>query len=466
MKKILSVFLLVCLLAGTVSVFGACNKENDAGPVEEGATVITIYKHDQTDWENEFFINAVKKFNSNLNDGIQIEYQLIPEANYNDKIKSMREAGKAPEIFEISYGNMFSSEIDFAASKIAALDNYMSQEAKDDLTDFARELVTFNGKIYGIPKILEASMLLFYNKDMLEKAGASVPKTWTEMYDTCDKLSTVVNNYQRVLGTPLSTAMGWATWGLFYNATGERAISDDWKSSNVWKNRDSYKKFLQYYTGLFDKGYATTSDTSGGYNSIIGQVCEGKMAMTFAGSYAVSQIANDYPEMIDKIGVTYAPTETGDYTVPTTAVGGWAYAVDVTAESKLTNDGRSVAQAAVDFLDWLNRDPELAASYFKTAYYSKYPGFKSIQEKIDADPDSKTSQFYEVIKNASEHAIAPACYSYSITTAHQNMVEAIFFGTSTIDQAIRDCDSKVLDYISVNGYLNVAGTKNPKATVG
>lgn len=447
-----------------VGTMASCGNQEKDYPVEEGATEITIYKHDQTDWENEFFEASVRKYNENLNDGVQIVYQLIPEANYNDKIKSMREAGKAPEIFEISYGNMFASEIDFAASKILPLDDYLSDEAKNDLTDFARELVTFNGKIYGVPKVLEASMLLFYNKDMLQQAGASVPTTWTEMYDTCQKLESVVNQYQRVLGTPLGTAMGWATWGLFYNATGERAIADDWKSSNVYKNKESYKKFLEYYTGLYSNGWATTSDTSGGYNEIIYQICENKMAMTFAGSYAVSQIATTYPEMMDKIGVTYAPTENGGYETPTSAVGGWAYVVDATAATKTLKDGTSVAQAAVDFLDWMTRDIELMKAYYKTAYYSKYSGFKSVQAALDEDEDALESPFYEVIKNVSDHAIAPACYSYSITTAHQTMVESIFFETSTIDEAIKECDKKVEDYIDVNGYRNVTGTKNPKAS--
>lgn len=463
MKQVVSVLLSALMLGSTAGFLTACGGGQDDYPVEKGATEIMIYKHDQTEWENEFFEAAVRKYNENMDDGVQIVYQLIPEANYNDKIKSMREAGKAPEIFEISYGNMFASEIDFAASKIAPLDEYMSEEAKNDLTDFARDLVTFNGKIYGIPKVLEASMLLFYNKEMLQKAGASVPTTWTEMYETCEKLEKVVNQYQRVLGTPLGTAMGWATWGLFYNATGEYAIADDWKSSNVYKNKESYKEFLEYYTGLYSNGWATTSDSSGGYNEIINQVCEEKMAMTFAGSYAVSQMANNYPEMMDKIGVSYAPTKNGGYETPTSAVGGWAYVVDITATDKKTVKGESVAQAAVDFMDWMTRDIELMKAYYKHAVYSKYPGFKSVQAALDADEGALENPFYEVIKNVSDHAIAPACYTYSITTAHQNMVESIFFGTASIDAAIKECDRKVENYIDVNGYRNVTGTKNPKA---
>ena len=40
--------------------------------------------------------------------------------------------------------------------------------------------VTYGGKIYGLP-LRGHAQLMFYRKDLLEKHGLSVPKTWAEL---------------------------------------------------------------------------------------------------------------------------------------------------------------------------------------------------------------------------------------------------------------------------------------------
>lgn len=461
MKRVFAILLVLVLSLSTLFAFAGCDN-NKGYPVEEGATVITVYKHDHMDWENEYFEMAVRKYNENLTDGVQIEYQIIPEANYTDKVKSMREAGKAPEIMEISYGNIFAQEIDFEVAKIAELDKYLSDETKADLTELGKDLITFNGKMYAVPRVLEGTMMLFYNKDLMEQAGAKVPTTWEEMYETCEKLSKVVNQYQRVLGTPLGLATGWATRGAFYNLTGEMPITEDWKESTVLKHKQEYKEFLEYYAGLYENGWASTSDTAGGYNDIILQVCQNKMAMTFAGSYAVSQIVNEAPEMFDKIGIAPMPTKDGDFSKPTNTVGGWEYIVDATAEKKVMPNGKTHAQAAVEFLEWLNRDPEIAGGYFKAAAYSKTSAFNSVNDYVMKDGESSKSPFYQVIKDVTDNAIECPYFAWNITEAHITMIQSVYFGSSTIEEAINECDEQVMKAISINGYRDVAGTKNPK----
>ena len=53
--------------------------------------------------------------------------------------------------------------------------------------DGAWNTVSFEGKRYGMPWILD-TMYLFYNKAMLAKAGiAGPPKTWAELSDDPDE---------------------------------------------------------------------------------------------------------------------------------------------------------------------------------------------------------------------------------------------------------------------------------------
>lgn len=48
-----------------------------------------------------------------------------------------------------------------------------------------------------------------------------------------------------------------------------------------------------------------------GYNACARLICDESVAMTFTGSWGISSILTDYPEMADKIGVAPAPTKDG-----------------------------------------------------------------------------------------------------------------------------------------------------------
>ncbi|MDU5950873.1 MAG: extracellular solute-binding protein, partial [Paenibacillus macerans] len=47
---------------------------------------------------------------------------------------------------------------------------------------------TYNGKVYAIPTGKVAMSGLFYNKQIFEENGLSVPKTWSEFIKLCDDL--------------------------------------------------------------------------------------------------------------------------------------------------------------------------------------------------------------------------------------------------------------------------------------
>ena len=47
---------------------------------------------------------------------------------------------------------------------------------------------TLNGRLYGVP-FGSNDLVLFYNEDMLKKAGVSVPTTWDELLDAAAKCS-------------------------------------------------------------------------------------------------------------------------------------------------------------------------------------------------------------------------------------------------------------------------------------
>lgn len=456
--------LIVLLLLVFTLLCTSCEKK----PVlkEAGAETITIYVYDFEEWSNDYFLDAIDRYNDNLTDGVEIIYELLEENAYTYKVKASRESGEAPDIYMVAYANLWQEVIN---ENITSLDDIFSEEFLNDYTPTAKEATMLYDKTYAVPYCFEPSMLLFYSKSMFAQAGIeSEPQTYEEMLDACEKLSKVIKNTQTVLTTPMGLHMGWANVGQFWNAAGGNfPISDDWSKSLVaTDNNEGYTTFLEYYSELYNKGYASRSDTAGGYNEIINELCEGRVAMTFAGSYAVGQIYKDYIEKgkldnADDIGCCLAPRLNAD--LGATANGGWSFVLDSSTTSKVATanekvQGKKHAELAADFLKWYVTDAEVATGFFELGKCCKQTGFTSIQTLLDASQID--NPFYDVIKQAANSAAPINQYPDSINTECAEMIAKLISKTNknTIEQVISACHVEVQELIDIN---KLAG-KNPK----
>lgn len=459
MKKMCLLFIMLVL--SIVALVG-CDGGKDG--VEEGADIVTIYIRHFEDWSDEYFIQSIEKYNEDMNDGVHINYLVLDESVYNDKILADREAGKAPDMYLCSWAPLWA---EVQNNRITPLENYFSEEFFADYTDTALEYSTLYNKIYAVPYCFEPSILLFYSKSMFAKAGITAePKTYEEMLDCCEKLSKVITKDMTVLGTPLGFNTGWATAGQFWNAAnGNYPISEDWSKSLVaTTNKEGYKKYLEYWSALYKNGYASRSDVAGGYNEIINELCEGRLAMTFAGSYAVGAIYQDYIlegylENMDDIGCCLAPSLNQE--IGATTNGGWSFVIDTGATSKQCqnplNEGKTYADLAARFIEWYTTDPEVSVGWFELGMCCKQTGFKSVQTILDNT--QMNNPFYSVIKEAANNS-SPTYYFPNMNEYLSDMIEELMRrnNTKSIDEVIAECNGKVETCIKD---FQLSG-KNPK----
>lgn len=465
MRKTIYLFLVLMVFAA-VTICTSCSGDDEDQLKEAGAEVITIYVCDFEDWSNEYFIDAIDRYNSNLEDGVEIVYEVLGESAYTYKVQSSREAGQAPDIYMVSYSNLYQEVVN---QNITSLDSIFDDSFFDDYTETAIEATTLYDKVYAVPYCFEPSMLLFYSKSMFAKAGITKePQTYAEMLDVCAKLSTVIDKRrQTVISTPLGLPMGWANVGQFYNAAGGNfPISEDWSQSLVaTENMDGYKQFLEYYTALYNLGYASRSDIAGGYNEIINELCQGRVAMTFAGSYAVGQIYQDFIaegklKDASDIGCCLAPRL--NQNMGATANGGWSFVLDAATNSRVATanekvQGKTHASLAADFLKWYVTDASVAPGFFELGKCCKQTGFKSVQAILDTTQID--NPFYDVIKEAANTAVPLNNYPYSITQACSDMITTLISKSNkkTVEQVIGICHADVQKQIDLN---KLAG-KNP-----
>ncbi|NUT33892.1 MAG: sugar ABC transporter substrate-binding protein [Hamadaea sp.] len=403
-----------------------------------GKTEVTIWQQKFTDQEDAWYKKAVAAFNA-AQDKVKVVHQIVPADAWDQKMKAAQAAGKAPDVFTLNYNKVQG----FArTSQIQALDSVIAADKWTGLQESVVGSVTYKGKKYGYPMLVEPSAVLFYRKDLFAAAGLpdKAPASWTELIDYGKKLTTKNVSGFSTAGNQID--MGWSTWGLQWNAAGHLPISDDWSQPRA--NDPAYKPLLQAYQTLYKEGIMP--------KQILGPYADatpfgqGKAAMMACGSWAASVLISDFPKMVPNIGAAALPSFDGDAGKPTATLGGWTWVID----------GKSTkAQAAADFIAFvLAGDTGLLVDYFKTTKFSKYSPRTAVSDATKGDPAAAENPWAQTIQDQVVKFAKPEpTYDWAISLAFGKAIEKALQGKD-IDTALREADAEIKDVITKN---NLAG---------
>jgi len=162
------------------------------------------------------------------------------------KFLTAAKAGNPPDLVQAEY-QMLPSFV--AADAVADLTAETAQ-VKGEFSDGIWSLVTLGtDAVYAVPQD-SGPMMLYYRKDLFEKYGIAVPKTWDEYAEAA---RTVHKKDPKVfLGTFSSKDPGWFA-GLSQQAGAQWwSISGD--AWNVAVNDEATKKVASYWGGLVKEG--------------------------------------------------------------------------------------------------------------------------------------------------------------------------------------------------------------------
>ncbi len=447
-----SYILPIILLTSTFSLL-SCEPPDDIDindkeeKFEDGATEIKMWMMDFEEWENRINIDHRMLFNDNLNDGIQLSQTYIDSNSFDDLIRGAYESNSVPDIYTVSYGNLY-KEIN--AGRAIDITSYFDQDVWNDLTETATEGVRYDGKYYGFPIVMEPSTIIAYRKDLLQTYGntTSIPTTWNEFLELCATIKTnlVAEGKRNVypFGVPTGVACAWGTWGMQYAATGGLAITDDWTTSRIME--PGYAKLAEVWQTLYGNGYVPLS--SGDYTESVFDVCDGKAIMTTCGSWSIATIANQYPEMIENIGFAIMPTFDGNQDTVTATNGGWVYVISSECEN---------VEMAVEVIKFLTaEDTAQTVDYFTRAFYSKVSPRKSVQAILDAKMEEETtipSEWYETINYVASRAVLEPIYSWDISVSVEGLLEEAAMGEN-IDDVVAACHQEVQSIIVRDNLAN------------
>ena len=456
MKKLK--FLSILAFSSTLCVF-SCNPPDDiiindrVEKIEEGATEISMWMIDFEEWENRINIDHRMDFNDNLTDGIQVTQRYIDKASFDDSIRGAYETGSVPDIYMVSYGNLYK---EVQAGRAIDISSYFSDTIWSDLTDNAKEAVTYDEKYYAFPIVMEPSTIIGYSKSKLAQYGngaTTIPTTWDGFLELCGTIKeNLVKAGERQVypfGVPTGVACAWGTWGMQHAATGGLAITDDWTTSRI--TEPGYKQLAEVWAELYGNGYVPLSSSE--YTELIMDVCDGKAIMTTCGSWSIASVMNQYPEQVDDIGFAVMPTFDGNQNKTTATNGGWCYVISSECE-----DPEKAAEV-IKFLTAENT--EETVDYFTRAHYSKSSPRKSVQAILNEKVIEQTEvpqEWFDVVNSVANLAILEPIYSWDISVAVEGLLEEAAMGDD-IDDAVAKCDAEVKSIIQRENLAN----NNPRA---
>lgn len=414
--KIVSIALSALLVAG---MFTGCSKKAAAPNTNDGQITLKVamWNEPPTDKSLDVWYQYGLK-----HPNVKLEPVVIPEDQYSQKINQMIAAGNAPDIVIAWEGDLQT----FAkGKKVVSLDDYISKSktiTADDFIPAVKELNKVNGATYGL-SYGYASELLFYNKDLFDKAGVAYPtNTWTmdDFKAAAVKLTVVKDGKTVQFGADgMSFSGGW--WSGI-GAQGDSIVGND----GSLQIGDGAKKFLTIQKELVDKKIvpAPSADSAGA-----DLFASGKAAMTRTGSWMV----NSYKDLTFKWDIAQQPKGTINYNTLHTGF----YCIPDSTKNK---------QAAWDAIEWLMGDDAQALFSKSNANPSARP---SVAAKGDWKVQGKNgpsnwAAFDEAAKSGRfGYVVLPA----GVTQDSVKQFEAAVLGQKSIDDAIAQAKKNAADVI-------------------
>lgn len=367
---------------------GESKADSDAAA---GRTQIEFWHRTFTPFENDWYAEIVKKYNA-AQDKYHVKDVEVPSDAWEQRMKSAQAAGTMPDV----YTDPSSMDEGVRLGQFHALDDLLTADQLNNLTDQAKELVTVDGKVYGYPLLLEPQSALFWNKDLFKAAGLDPekpPTSWDELYATCEKLKPALPEGTFALTTAGDQdTFSFATVGQQYQVAGHFPISADWSKADATDPK--FGELLGFYRTLRDKGYIPKQP--------LGEYVEAKAygekkcAMMTSGSWAFSEIASDYSELLGATGIGPFPTSDGDLSKSVATLGNFKWVIDAKTEQP---------EAAADFLSWcVAGDVQNLVPFFVGTQFTKAPARPDVAKLVQQAPEAAKAPWSAVVTDQ----IAPA----------------------------------------------------------
>jgi ABC-type glycerol-3-phosphate transport system substrate-binding protein len=288
-------FIITSLACAGLLAATACSGSDSGGGSSSGPVTVTVMT-----WESAQTNAAIKKALADFkDDNITVQLLDTPAGNFGDKLASLTQAKKLPDLFwcgndtEQQYTSQgllvdWSSKIkdgdgDFKADKFvgSAMENWK----------------TADGQMGGLPSLMN-TYGVWYNEDAFTAAGLAIPKagwTWDEMYAAAAKLANKNGAKYGLVADQLTSLDGPFTMSMYSVSAGGAPFTDNVNHPTKAEADAKYTEGVQKLVDAIKNG----SVSPPGYDAANVQslFSAGKVPMMFGGQWLAAGFQTDKPKV-------------------------------------------------------------------------------------------------------------------------------------------------------------------------
>jgi ABC-type glycerol-3-phosphate transport system substrate-binding protein len=332
MRKHLRYIAVAVAAASLIGLAGCSGASSDGGK-----TTITLMTADPQKNLQPALDGFAKKYPD-----ITVKYSYVPFDQYNNLVKQRigsKDTGVDAYVVDSGTVGDLSSK-----GYLVDLTSDFGTELKANELPATVEANTYKGKVWSLP-LWDSGQVLYYNKDLLAKAGIPDPSQ-----DPSQRMT-----YEQLLEDGKKAQAAGAKWGVLFDQIdryyqlqpviesaggGSGVKGKDLLTADI--DNDGWKKAMKWYSSLFTENVAPRG------------IATEQMAPLFASGQAAFIISGPWQattNKADKAAVTYgtAPTPTFDGGKPAMATGSWN--VGLNPASKHMDEAKKLIQ-------YLTLDPE------------------------------------------------------------------------------------------------------------
>jgi raffinose/stachyose/melibiose transport system substrate-binding protein len=377
---------------------------------------------------------SISRFEAD-NSNVKINVTSVDPDAYKNKIVVAMGSGTTPDVYISWSGGRMNEYAD--AGQAMDITEYMKEDNYvDKFLDGAIEQGSYNGKIYGVPVENLSVAGVFYNKDIYNKYGLSVPETLSELENNCDIL---LDN--SIIPFALANAPAWTgSFYFMYLATRFGGV-DPFKDAVSGKGSFDSEPFIfagqkiQEWVekGYFNEGFNGLDEGSGQSRQLI---YSEKCAMIVMGSWLVKNVTSENSDFIEKLGFFAFPVIEGSDANPDIVVGSLGdnfYHVSPKAE-----DTKMAFKAITYLLDdeAIEQRKEMNKIVPFKSFTSDNPILKIVLDAVAKAP--AVQLWYD--------QYLPA----TVTDAHLSTSQSLFGLGTTPEKAAKDLQNAMAEHINSN----------------
>ena len=371
------------------------------------ATSVHVTVAEYSNATGPYFMQMAKEFEA-ANPGITIDIDVVSWDTLLQTLQTDISGGLTPDLSIIGTRWLLTFVKDGVAEP---LDHFMTPAFRDRFIGTFLDPAEIDGKVYGLP-IAASARAMFYNKDMLTKAGfPDGPKTWDDVVAAARKIKAAGGYGFGLQGKAIETDVYWyyALWSY-----GGELID---KAGKAAFDSPAGIKALTLYQMMVQQGLTQPGVTDYTREDVQNLFKQGRVGMMITAPFLIGQIATEAPKL--QYGICPVPRGTTSAT----------YAV---TDSIVMFGNSHVKDAAWKFLDFLfTKDPRVL--------FNKNEGFLPTIKAVAADPYFADNPRLQVFVNLLPEArFAPTVPGWEgMAQAVVDGVQSVYLGKATPEAALK-----------------------------